>query len=122
MSFFVNKAGITPAPYYDLVNISMYPELQQELAMVVGDEFDMNDIKPYQLARFCDDCDIKPLLFKKQLSLMANNLLNQSKKIMVEDLLVNKEELSFYKELIDNITAKTNYYLSIINEISAIDI
>ena len=122
LSFFVNKAGITPAPYYDLINISVYPELQQELAMAIGDEFDMNDIKAYQLAEFCDDCDIKPQLLIKQLTLMANNLLDQSKKITVKDLLVNEDEICFYKELVDNIVTRANYYLSIVNEVSGIDI
>ncbi len=36
ISFFVSKQGIEPAPYYDLVNIAIYPEYQQELAMALG--------------------------------------------------------------------------------------
>ncbi|WBV72193.1 HipA domain-containing protein [Legionella pneumophila] len=40
ISFFVGVNGISLAPFYDLVNIKMYPEFEHALAMALGDEFD----------------------------------------------------------------------------------
>ena len=42
ISFFVGANGISLAPFYDLVNLQMYPEFEQTMAMGLGDEFDGN--------------------------------------------------------------------------------
>lgn len=71
MSFFVSKAGLEPTPLYDLVNVQMYPEFEQELAMALGDEFDPNAINAYQLMEFADDCNINVKLLMRQLDKAA---------------------------------------------------
>lgn len=38
ISFFVDRKGISLAPFYDLVNIKMYPDFAQEMAMAFGDK------------------------------------------------------------------------------------
>ena len=56
ISFFVSNKGIELCPFYDLVNIGMFKEFDQDLAMAIGDEFDINGINAYQLADFADNC------------------------------------------------------------------
>lgn len=38
MSFYVGFNGISLTPFYDLVNIKMYPHFEQEMAMALGQE------------------------------------------------------------------------------------
>ena len=38
-------------PWYDLVNVQMYPVFDQELAMTIGDEFEADKVHAYQLAK-----------------------------------------------------------------------
>ncbi len=74
ISFFVGSNGISLAPFYDLVNIKMYPEFEHELAMGLGDEFDGNVINAYQLADFADSCHLSRGLVANRLSYLIKRL------------------------------------------------
>ena len=75
ISFFVGPAGIDLAPFYDLVNIKMYPDFDQEMAMGLGDEFDMSQVHAYQLADFADTCRLPRLFVAKRLKHVIKKLL-----------------------------------------------
>lgn len=97
ISFFVGFNGIALAPFYDLVNIRMYPDFDHELAMGLGDEFDSNTVNAYQLADFADSCHLaRPFLAKrlkhsvKKLQLALDNIISQ---VVSDD-----EEHSYLKE------------------------
>lgn len=75
ISFFVGKDGIKPAPFYDLVNIKMYPDFDQDMAMAFGDEFDCEQIHAYQLVEFSESCHINKLLVARRLKELATRLL-----------------------------------------------
>ncbi|WP_185976985.1 HipA domain-containing protein [Shewanella psychropiezotolerans] len=77
MSFFVSKAGLEPTPLYDLVNVQMYPEFEQELAMAIGDEFNPHAINAYQLMEFADGCQINNKLLMRQLLKTAKAITEQ---------------------------------------------
>lgn len=74
LSFFVGANGIALAPFYDLVNIKMYPEFEHGLAMALGDEFEANNINAYQLADFADTCQLPRLLVAKRLKYLIGKL------------------------------------------------
>jgi len=74
ISFYVGANGISLAPFYDLVNIKMYPEFEHELAMGLGDEFDGNSINAYQLADFADSCQLSRLLIANRLKFLVKKL------------------------------------------------
>ena len=77
LSFFVGKQGIELAPWYDLVNIALYPDFEQDLAMALGDEFNAAAIHAYQLADFADSCHLPRSLVSRQLTILAQRLLRQ---------------------------------------------
>jgi serine/threonine-protein kinase HipA len=52
VSFFCNPAGLALAPHYDLVSVVQYDGLDHELAMAYGDEFHLEQIRPYDWAEF----------------------------------------------------------------------
>lgn len=75
ISFFVGPKGISLAPFYDLVNIKMYPEFEQGMAMGFGDEFDATHINAYQLADFADTCQLPRSIVSRRLTFIANKLI-----------------------------------------------
>lgn len=75
ISFFINDRGIELAPFYDLVNIKMYPEFEQDMAMGLGDEFDSNTINAYQLADFADSCRLSRQLISRNLRSLIKKLI-----------------------------------------------
>jgi len=54
-SFFINKHGIKPTPFYDLLCILAHEDVEHDMAMAYGDEFNPNEIKAYQLREFADN-------------------------------------------------------------------
>jgi serine/threonine-protein kinase HipA len=52
VSFFCTRDGLALAPYYDLVSVTQYEGLDHELAMAYGDEFLLENIRPYDWADF----------------------------------------------------------------------
>ncbi|MBB71185.1 MAG: HipA protein [Legionellales bacterium] len=76
ISFYVSAQGLSLTPFYDLVNIRMYPDFEQDMAMALGDEFDGNSVNAYQLADFADTCQLPR-------SLVANRLNDLSLKLLV---------------------------------------
>ena len=75
ISFFKGATGMSLAPFYDMVNIKLYPEFSQEYAMAMGDEFDGNCMHAYQLADFADSCGLPRPLVAKSLTKVANSIM-----------------------------------------------
>ena len=49
MSFFVRRAGLTPAPWYDLVSVALISGVDHTLAMGVDGEYDEENVHALQL-------------------------------------------------------------------------
>ena len=53
ISFYVSENGIQLAPFYDMINIGMYPEFDQDMAMALGNEFDSGNVNGFSDCRLC---------------------------------------------------------------------
>ncbi|MFY7994302.1 MAG: HipA domain-containing protein [Bacteriovoracaceae bacterium] len=116
-SYFIDQDGINPAPFYDLVNISIYPDLDQELAMSIGDEFNPVDVKAFQLRSFCEDCNIQPRIFVTQLKKLGKRIIQELDRIEITSLRLNAKELKFIDDLKQNIRDRTEQLLDCVDEI-----
>lgn len=58
-SFFCTRAGMTPTPFYDLVSVVQYDQFLHDLAMAIGDAFDMAEATPYAFADFMSRIGIR---------------------------------------------------------------
>lgn len=119
ISFFVGAKGISLAPFYDLVNIKMYPDFEQELAMAFGDEFDANTINAYQLADFADSCHLSPVLVSTQLKSLIKKL-NHALDVKIKPLIKNKYENNYFKKYQKIIHERSKYLLSQADKIKKI--
>lgn len=64
ISFFINQSGIEITPFYDLINIGLYKEYAQDLAMAIGDTYIYEELNSLDFEELCKDCDIKPSVVK----------------------------------------------------------
>jgi serine/threonine-protein kinase HipA len=121
ISFFVGTKGIVLAPFYDLVNIKMYPDFESEMAMGMGDSFDVHTINAYQLADFADSCDLSRLLVSKRLKRIIVKL-----KIALDDLnnvvVKTEEESPYLIKYQKMIRHRCEYLLEQANEIMDIEV
>ncbi|HAT1722565.1 TPA: type II toxin-antitoxin system HipA family toxin [Legionella pneumophila] len=101
ISFFVGANGISLAPFYDLVNIKMYPEFEHALAMALGDEFDGYNINAYQLADFADTCRLPRSLVAKHLKYLIGKLTTALQEETQFNLVGNEEDyFKKYQEIV----------------------
>jgi serine/threonine-protein kinase HipA len=82
ISFFVAKKDFTVAPFYDLVSTSFESEansnLDTELAMAIGDNFDIDSIKAYDWLCFAEESNIKFDLLKRRIDRLAVSCMNKA--------------------------------------------
>ncbi|MDE1179266.1 HipA domain-containing protein [Paraburkholderia sp.] len=73
ISFFVNRAGLVPAPLYDLVSVNAYGEnVEQDMAMGYGDAFRLEDIGAFSLADFAFRTGTQRALLVREMTRMSN--------------------------------------------------
>lgn len=102
ISFFVDTNGFSLTPFYDLVNVAIYPEYNHEMAMALGDEFDGNTINAFQLADFADSCNLSRTLVTTRLNTLLKKLLAALDNILDKTLYSEEEQdfLTQYKNLV----------------------
>jgi len=117
-SFFVDRQGIKPTPFYDILCVMMY-DFDHNLAMAYGDEFNPNEVLAYQLREFADDVGVN-------YKLIAKILLNECNKIIriLEDDVIEKdlldEEVIFIEKLVAFISKRTMKFKEIALDMSLV--
>ena len=120
ISFFVNKSTLTLAPFYDIVNVKLYTTYDQDLAMAIGDEFDIEAFKPYDLAMHCHTLNIKP----QQLALSFNTISTRIRKELENtDALTHVKEINaaFYNTYTHDIITRMDQLSKVFEEFKKID-
>ena len=114
ISYFVDEFGFEVAPMYDLVNVTLYDELNHELAFKIGDAFDFNDVKAPQLAELARDMNLEPRFVANQLKRLCEAVLKQCESPQIEDQIegLDESEKLFLKKLKNNIQARTRRFMT----------
>ncbi len=95
LSFFVNRDGkISISPTYDIVSTVIYNGLEDQIALSVGDEFRLDDIRAYQWALFAEECKIPRKFMQSEMIRMAKLVAKHIDSESVDISLMSKEELS----------------------------
>ncbi|MDZ4263861.1 MAG: HipA domain-containing protein [Pseudomonadota bacterium] len=68
LSFLVEPGGLRLAPAYDLVAVCIYPDIDHELAMAIGDEFDIAKIRAFDWADFAQRCGVERRLLVREMN------------------------------------------------------
>lgn len=117
ISFFVDKSGIDVAPGYDLLNIGIYgDEFDHDLALAIGDEFVAKEILPYQLAEFCDDCNLPQRQVAANLKNLCRAVLDNLAGLPMENF-QDGDEMEFARNLIERLRINAERFLEIAREL-----
>ncbi len=120
ISFFVNQSTLTLAPFYDIVNVKLYTTYDQDLAMAIGDEFEIEAIKPYDLAAHCNALNIK----QQQLALSFNTISTRiQKELENKDAFKNVKEINtpFYEAYMQDIIKRIDLLKKTVEELKQTD-
>jgi len=121
ISFFVGQKGISLSPFYDLVNIKMYPDFDHEMAMGLGDAFDSDSVYAYQLADFADSCKLPRTLLATRLRLLIKKLI-VAVDIEIKQVVSTEEEKEYLRHYQSMICERCKYFLSQIDEIVSFEL
>lgn len=117
ISFFVGKAGLDLAPSYDLLNIDIYgDECERDLALAVGNEFVAEKVQPYDLAEFCDACNLPPRQVATHLKNLCTTTMDRMASLPLGDDW-STEEKDFARELIEKIKGNAGRFLEVAKEL-----
>ena len=127
LSFFYGSNLCQFTPGYDLVNVAMYPQFKQSLAMAIGDEFDPNSIYAYQLADFAETCGIDKKLLSRTLKTLAGQVLKALDEMNIDNLfddssILNSADKDYWQKLKENIELRSTHLLAQAEEIPSIDV
>lgn len=77
ISFLVEPGGVRLAPAYDLAAVCIYPDIEHELAMAIGDEFDITRIRAFDWADFAQRCGVERRLLVREMNRTVKALRTQ---------------------------------------------
>ncbi len=117
VSFYYGNSSAQFTPAYDLVNVAMFNQFKQVLAMAMGDEFEPHDIHAYQLADFAESCKLDKKLVSSMLIRLADKVLKQLHKNQIIATFaathtLNSAEMDYLDALSANIKQRTRYLRS----------
>lgn len=121
-SFYVTANGLEPTPWYDLVNVQMYPDFDQELAMAIGDEFEADKIHAYQLMTFAEECGIKQNILELTLKQLAKAIIDNLDKAAKQTCELTDAESEYVGAYKATIQARCEYYLTQVEEMKHIEL
>ncbi|ABZ74994.1 HipA domain protein [Shewanella halifaxensis HAW-EB4] len=121
-SFYVTANGLEPTPWYDLVNVQMYPDFDQELAMAIGGEFEADKIHAYQLMTFAEECGIKQNILELTLKQLAKAIIANLDKAAKQAGELTDAESKYVGTYKATIQARCEYYLAQVEEMKHIEL
>ena len=117
ISFFVSRAGLTPAPMYDLVSVNVYGEdVEADMAMAYGDAFTLEEVSPFALADFAHRTKTPPATLAREITRMADGIIRYAPVQAAADIYVG-EERAHVQRISDFVCAQANRLRAMAGEV-----
>lgn len=112
VSFFISKDGIDLAPFYDIVNISLYKDkYEQDLAMGIDEEFCIEKLKPYDFQEFYKTININKKLFVKEYITISKIIIDTLNSKNFDTTYIKANFVNIYEQ---DLKDRVNYLNSVI--------
>lgn len=108
LSFFVDTDHIRLAPFYDLVSVAMYNDLEQSLAFHIGDTFISTEVNAYNLAEMASELGLNKTFVAAQVAKVVASVSKALQEVQIEGL--SRDEGEFLEELRKEIKNRCLFY------------
>lgn len=109
-SFFVSRKGLSPTPWYDLLNILVYKgDFNTNLAMAVGDVFDPENIHGFQLLSVAEIFGIPAKELVSQMKVLCAKIESQLG-ALADGIALNQPEQAFVEKYTNIIQTRCQYF------------
>ena len=119
-SFYVQREGLAPAPWYDLVSVVQYPGIDHELAMAWGDAFSLEDVRAFQLADFAQRCGVDRNLLKREAARLAKLAIEHAPTQALAADYIDEAERAFAGEIRDYVVGQAHRLTKLAGEAAKI--
>jgi len=107
ISFFIDKEGMRLAPFYDIVNISLYKnKYEQDMAMAIDGEFTLEKLKLYDFLEFFKTININKKVFIKEFQTILKAIVVALKK---REFATSYLDEAFVKLYEDDVIGRVKY-------------
>jgi len=119
ISFFVHKEGLEVAPFYDLVNVTMYQDkYEQDMAMAIEDVFEFDKLSEFAFREFFDENNISIEFYFNEFKSSVIRLQRVFKDIkFLDDHNFVQNNKDFILKYIENIKNRVNFISDILNSV-----
>ncbi|MNR71316.1 Serine/threonine-protein kinase HipA [compost metagenome] len=109
LSFFAQYRSLAVAPFYDLVCTAVYDgnRVEQDLAMAFGDEFQLDAVRAFALADFCERLGYPRAAFARELRTACIHARRAADELAAHPIYVD-DERAFVRQLADFIIARAD--------------
>lgn len=123
ISFMVAKGRFELAPFYDIVNISVYQEAYDNgLAMAIDDEFVLEDLTAYDFSEFCLELGISKKLFAKEFSRVSTVIQSALSSEEIATLVAQHHKNDFFRLYKKDILERAERLTGIVQESRKVDV
>ena len=121
LSFHVRPAGLSPAPFYDLVSVNAYADaLEQDMALADGDAFRLEELSALELAYFAQRTGTPRALLARELTRTAHAITRVAGDLAQSRVYVG-EERSFVGRIRDFVIVQAGKLMQLAPEVPRID-
>ena len=119
ISFFVSKEGLEVAPFYDLVNVTMYQDkYEQAMAMAIEDVFEFDSLSEFSFREFFEENDISIEFYFNEFKSSVAKLKRAFEDIGFlndDDFAQNNKD--FIQQYIENVKNRVNIISDVLNSV-----
>ena len=117
ISFFVKKEGLEVAPFYDLVNVTMYQDkYEQDMAMAIEDVFEFDGLSEFAFREFFDQNNISIEFYFNEFKssvIKLKRVFKDMKFLNDDDFVENNKD--FILKYVENVKNRVNFISNILN-------
>lgn len=115
ISFFVDKGGLEVAPFYDIVNVTMYKgKYAQDMAMAIDDEFEFEKIGLFDMLEFLELNKIAKTQYFNDFKKLAQKIHKNLDFSFIDSSLKEKEK-EFIQQYKNNIIQRLDKLSDVVN-------
>ena len=117
ISFMVTEDRFELAPFYDIVNISVYKEAYDNgLAMAIDDVFSIEELTAYDFSEFCLELKISKKLFATEFSRVSKVIKETLEKEETLILVEQHQKNDFFQRYKSDVIARLKRLTSVVQE------
>jgi serine/threonine-protein kinase HipA len=121
LSFHGRPAGLSPAPFYDLVSVNVYGDaVEQDMALAYGDAFRLEELTAFELACFAQCTGTPRPLLARELTRMAHAITRVAGALAQSEVYVG-EERALVERIRDFVTVQVGKLMQLAREVPRID-